>query len=350
VDVHLPDGTSYRDHTVVLFDDDPFIGGNSTPYNTLVEGPATLNYRQQSLATGGVQGDTGAAFAGDPATAVFRARVGDPVRVHVVSAPGSEQPKVASLGGLTWPQDPSIEGSNPVSAQALAPMNALDLHVQGGAGGRAGAVGDTFVGDLRRPFTVAGLWGLLRTLPAATDCQAPRPLAGLPGCPRPAAPVLDRVPQPEPPAQPDPGPAPAPPPAPPAAPVIAPETVVQGAPITPSPTAPPRRLTRAGLPSRLALTAARRRGIPVTVRPDADSRSVRLTLRRGAGGPVIVRRTFRLAVQAQRGRTPRPVTLVLRAPASRLVPGLHVVTIEVPGFAPRTGRVTLVGPVTPGRG
>ena len=41
------------------------------------------------------------------------------------------------------------------------------MNVIGGAGGRNRMVGDLFYGDLRRPFTQAGMWGLVRVLDPA---------------------------------------------------------------------------------------------------------------------------------------------------------------------------------------
>ena len=41
---------------------------------------------------------------GDPTTPLLRAYAGDPVKVHVLGAPGSEQMHVFNLGGMSWPE------------------------------------------------------------------------------------------------------------------------------------------------------------------------------------------------------------------------------------------------------
>jgi hypothetical protein len=49
-------------------------------------------------------------------------------------------------------------------------MGVVDAHIAGGAGGRGHNVGDHFYGDLRRPFTDAGMWGLQRVLDPTAGC------------------------------------------------------------------------------------------------------------------------------------------------------------------------------------
>ena len=68
-----------------------------------------------------------------------------------------------------------MPGSQEVAAQGLAAYVSMDVHVIGGAGGRAHQVGDFFYGDNRRAFTEAGMWGLIRVLPQPT-CAATTPL------------------------------------------------------------------------------------------------------------------------------------------------------------------------------
>ena len=180
VDVHRPNGQSYRDATVLLSDDDDIIGQNVMPYPTAVRGPALLNYR--SVLTQGRVIDANyfsSLTNGDPNTAVIKAYAGDPLRVHVVEAPGSEQPHVLSLGGMSWPYDPGIANAQLVQAVGLVPREAADMIVVGGAGGRSHTVGDYFFGDLRRPFTEGGMWGLVRSI---SDASCPIPQLDARGC------------------------------------------------------------------------------------------------------------------------------------------------------------------------
>ena len=66
--------------------------------------------------------DDAAAFSSQrprrPGHAVLQAYAGDPMRVHVIGAPGSEQPHVFSLGGLRWSTDAALPGANTVEAAA----------------------------------------------------------------------------------------------------------------------------------------------------------------------------------------------------------------------------------------
>lgn len=164
VDVHVPSRPGYRDFTAILTDRDPRIGQSSMPYPTQVEGPVLINYRKVRP-----QADDAGAFTSqeddEPATPIVRAQAGDPLRVHALVAPTSEQTHVFSLGGLSWPIDPRIPDAEELESRALGPWQAVDAAVVGGAGGRARFVGDLFYGDLRRPFTLAGMWGLQRVLP-----------------------------------------------------------------------------------------------------------------------------------------------------------------------------------------
>jgi hypothetical protein len=183
VDVTLPDGKGFRDFTLAFADNDPRIGANTMPYPTAVAGPALVNYRTSP------RPDDAAAFSsqahGDPTTPVLQAYAGDPVKVHVIGAPGSEQPHSLSLGGQNWYVDPLIHGGNMVSAASLTAWSGIDAELVGGAGGMGAAAGDFWYGDLRRPFAQAGMWGLMRVLPWQT-CTI-KPLAGLPcGVDRPA--------------------------------------------------------------------------------------------------------------------------------------------------------------------
>ena len=58
--------------------------------------------------------------------------------------------------------------SDSTTTQGMGPWESFDLDVVGGAGGTRAAPGDYFYGDLRRPFTAVGLWGLQRVLPYAS--------------------------------------------------------------------------------------------------------------------------------------------------------------------------------------
>jgi hypothetical protein len=164
VDVRLPGGINYRDFTALLADHDPRIGQNAMPYPAAISGPAFINYRQ---VTG--RQDNATTFSslvnGDPSTPIIRAYAGDRVKVHALVAPASEQVHVFSLGGMSFPSDMYIANASKLQSRAVGPWEKLDAYVAGGAGGQMQQPGDYFYGDLRRPFTQAGMWGLFRVLP-----------------------------------------------------------------------------------------------------------------------------------------------------------------------------------------
>ena len=190
VDVHLPNGDAYRDFTLQMADDDPVIGGSNMPYPSAVDGPALVNHRSARRPDSPTQFSS--AVRGDPATPLLRAHAGDKVRVHALGAPGNEQIHVLSMGGQPFAIDPLIARSNEVGSHVVGPRQSLDFELQGGAGGRNHATGDFFYGDLRRAFTEAGMWGLMRVTPDA-GCD-PMPLYD-DRCPRPPAPPEDLVPE-----------------------------------------------------------------------------------------------------------------------------------------------------------
>jgi hypothetical protein len=185
VDVHVPGAADYRDFTLAFADSDPIIGGSFMPYPITVSGQALVNYHSEPRA------DDPSMFSsaahGDPSTPILEAYAGEPVRVHALLGPGSEQVHSFNLGGFSWRIDPALPDSNDVSTQGFGPWETIDAHVDGGAGGRAHADGDFFYGDMRRAFTEGGMWGLMRVLPGVACGSAPAAgtIVPLP-CPPPA--------------------------------------------------------------------------------------------------------------------------------------------------------------------
>jgi hypothetical protein len=196
VDVHVPGAADYRDFTLAFADSDPIIGGSFMPYPITVSGQSLVNYKSEPRA------DDPSMFSsaahGDPSTPILEAYAGEPVRVHALVGPGSEQLHSFNLGGLSWHIDPALPDSNDVSTQGFGPWETVDAHVDGGAGGRAHADGDFFYGDMRRAFTEAGMWGLMRVLPGVACGSAPAAGAPVPlPCP-PPAPTPEPTPTPAP--------------------------------------------------------------------------------------------------------------------------------------------------------
>ncbi|MDP9463153.1 MAG: hypothetical protein M3P52_00905, partial [Actinomycetota bacterium] len=172
VDVHLPGQPGYRDDTLLLQDTDAQIGADTMPYPIKVDGLTLINYKNAGRRTDD--------FGGAVITPMLQAHVGDPIKIHVLSTPGSEQPHVFRAGGLSWLRDPYMPGLQEVSAQGLSPYQGIDAHIIGGAGGRGSQTGDFFYGDNRRPFTEGGMWGIIRVLPRPA-CAIVAPIRRLDG-------------------------------------------------------------------------------------------------------------------------------------------------------------------------
>jgi hypothetical protein len=118
---------------------------------------------------------------GDPHTPVFRAYVGDRVRLRVLE--GSDRGRAHSflMHGHEWPSQYTDPTSMPRSSQdGLLTGRAFTFDLLGGAGGRQQATGDYLYRDgLLINQTNAGLWGLLRVLPPNVPQASPdyvRPL------------------------------------------------------------------------------------------------------------------------------------------------------------------------------
>ena len=165
VDVQPPNAPGYRDFSHLFADDDPRIGQQTMPYHSDVDGPALVNYRSEPLdrRDGDPSELLSAARHGDPQTPVFRAYAGDPVKLHSLVAPGSEQIHTFHTGGLLVKPDLESPGRAP-AVQPLGSFMTRDGWIVGGAGGPRLVVGDFTVGDYRRAFTEAGMWGLLRVM------------------------------------------------------------------------------------------------------------------------------------------------------------------------------------------
>jgi len=104
---------------------------------------------------------------GDPKTPVFRAQLGDPVRLRVLQGSDRGRAHTFLLNGHEWPYqytDPNSQRRSGVRNLLTGGSHTLDL--LGGAGGQQKATGDYLFRDgLLINQANAGLWGLLRVEP-----------------------------------------------------------------------------------------------------------------------------------------------------------------------------------------
>ena len=115
---------------------------------------------------------------GDPATPVFEANAGDPVRFRVLM--GSDRGRAHSflLHGHGWPNQPTDPASMiRTNRGGLLPGRGFVVDLVGGAGGRQTRSGDYLFRDGNLVSQVnAGLWGIMRVPPhgRGVRAQAPR--------------------------------------------------------------------------------------------------------------------------------------------------------------------------------
>jgi hypothetical protein len=109
---------------------------------------------------------------GDPATPVFRAYAGDPVRFRVSQPQGDPRSTSFTLHGHKWRQQPDDPGSQVTGLQGQfnpgVTWNAhLDPKLYGGAGGPQAIPGDyLFRSNTLFRHLTGGQWGLFRVLGA----------------------------------------------------------------------------------------------------------------------------------------------------------------------------------------
>ncbi|MDQ1717947.1 MAG: hypothetical protein QOE89_1900, partial [Pseudonocardiales bacterium] len=172
--IHPPGVPAYRDHTLIMSDNDPQIGASFMPYPVTSEKPQAVrvNYRQAPRDDRSADAFNSAVF-GDPATPMLTGYAGDTTVIHTLGAPGSEQMHSVNFGGQSFSLDPNIPNADSVETRGVGPWEMLTATIAGGAGGATQQPGDYFYGDMRRVFTKAGMWGLQRVLPVPATCPQP---------------------------------------------------------------------------------------------------------------------------------------------------------------------------------
>jgi FtsP/CotA-like multicopper oxidase with cupredoxin domain len=182
-DIFPGQGAPFREYTSIFSDREPTMGHDVMPYPTAF--PHTyLDYNQQSLAK--TEGDpttnpplwqqkSDSVMGGDPATPLFEAYAGDPVRWRVANAAGDDFISF-QVAGHSFPLDHGVAGSQLIESRALGGGETFDALLVNGAGGATGATGDYEYNMGREPLIQSGDWGIFRVLPSG---NAPGPVGGL---------------------------------------------------------------------------------------------------------------------------------------------------------------------------
>jgi hypothetical protein len=100
----------------------------------------------------------------DPATPVFTAMAGDPVRFRWADASG-DNTVAYQVAGASFPLDHGIPNSQRIEARTLLPGETFDAYLVNGAGGATHATGDFQYNVGRQPLIKSGDWGIFRVLP-----------------------------------------------------------------------------------------------------------------------------------------------------------------------------------------
>jgi FtsP/CotA-like multicopper oxidase with cupredoxin domain len=172
-DVHLPNGTAFREFTSIFSDREPLLGHSIMNYY-LDSDHSYLDYNEESLTQreGGnldaiplsqAKSDSVAGGA-DPATPVFKAIAGDPVRWRFLDAAGDDTVSF-QVAGHSFPLDHGITGSQMIEARSLLPGETFDAYLVNGAGGATHATGDYEYNVGRDPIIKSGDWGIFRVVP-----------------------------------------------------------------------------------------------------------------------------------------------------------------------------------------
>jgi FtsP/CotA-like multicopper oxidase with cupredoxin domain len=176
-DVHQPfTGTDFREFVTLFSDREPLLGHSIMIYY-LDSDHSYINYNEQSLTQEEgsdlnaiplwqAKSDTVNGGA-DPATPVFQAVAGDPVRFRFADAAGFNTINMG-IAGHSFPLDHGMDGSQIIESRTLLPGETFDAYLVGGAGGATQAPGDYEYSVNRNPMIKSGDWGIFRVLPRSS--------------------------------------------------------------------------------------------------------------------------------------------------------------------------------------
>ena len=158
--ITLPNGTTY-------LPTDHFCDGFVPELNKVVDDPGAKCMSEESHLQSWVFGDEGKLTHKDPATgaivvdtdvAIAKAYRGDPLHFHLIH-PGAKETHPWHQHTQRWFADPNNTLSPRKDVQSLGPGEAFELVIEGGAGGLAGAVGDSIFHCHLYPHFAQGFWG-----------------------------------------------------------------------------------------------------------------------------------------------------------------------------------------------
>jgi FtsP/CotA-like multicopper oxidase with cupredoxin domain len=106
----------------------------------------------------------------DPATPLFEAFAGDPVRWRVANAAGDNVISF-QVSGHEFPLDHGLTGAQDIEARTLVAGETFDAYLVNGAGGATHATGDFEYNMGRDPLIKSGDWGIFRVLPPGSTAN-----------------------------------------------------------------------------------------------------------------------------------------------------------------------------------
>ncbi|HLX50658.1 MAG TPA: multicopper oxidase domain-containing protein [Streptosporangiaceae bacterium] len=193
-DIFPGSGSPFREYVTIFSDREPLLAHevmiyyldsdhSYTDYNE-----ASLTDREPADEGGGGNGNCGSSpcpdpfnlwqaksdsvnGGNDPATPLFEAYAGDPVRWRVADAAGDNIISF-QVAGHSFPLDHGLTGSQIIEARTLAPGETFDAYLVNGAGGATGATGDFEYNMGRAPLIKSGDWGIMRVLPPPFSAPA----------------------------------------------------------------------------------------------------------------------------------------------------------------------------------
>jgi FtsP/CotA-like multicopper oxidase with cupredoxin domain len=187
-DIFPANASPFRENVTLFSEREPLLGHSIMIYYLDCD-HSYVDYNEQSLTneegvnltavnlwqakSDAVIGTTnGSATPQDPATPVFQAFAGDPVRWRFAFAAGDDT-VAFQVAGHSFPLDHGVTGSQLIEARTVLPGETFDAYLVNGAGGATGATGDYEYNVGRTAMIKSGDWGLFRVLsPVAASASA----------------------------------------------------------------------------------------------------------------------------------------------------------------------------------